>query len=118
MFCRLQFSARIAARALSRKRKRGKLMRTITSIMAVLTISTSANAQDKALIETLQKLDVKVFKADSADAKLRGEALRQLRENVNQRDVEAWRKIKTKADWEAFRDEKVAALRKSLGNFP
>src|SRR6476660_1289872 len=38
--------------------------------------------------------------------------------DANARDREAWSKINTKADWEKFRDERVAALRKSLGTFP
>src|SRR5438105_13279987 len=93
-------------------------MRIIVSIFFAAAICTGANAQDRDLIDALQKLDVRVFKPDSADAKLRGDALRKLREDVNRRDVEAWRAIKTKADWEKFRDERIARLRASLGNFP
>jgi cephalosporin-C deacetylase-like acetyl esterase len=81
-------------------------------------VGAPAAAQESDLVSALQKLDVRIFAADSADAKLRSETLRQLREDVNKKDVEAWRSIRNKADWEKFRNEKVTALRKSLGNFP
>jgi dienelactone hydrolase len=93
-------------------------MRIILASLLALIVCASARAQDKDLIDALQKLDVRVFKADSADAKLRGDTLRKLRDEVNKKDVAAWREIKTKADWEKFRDEKLAALRNSLGNIP
>ncbi len=37
---------------------------------------------------------------------------------ANQRDYDEWQKITTKADWEKFRDIRIAALKKSLGRFP
>jgi dienelactone hydrolase len=93
------------------------------SILAVLVISiaaaTGAAQEAKSeLIAALQRLDARVFKPDSPDANLPAQALRQLRDRVNLQDVEQWKKIKTKADWEKFRDERIAALRKSLGPFP
>ena len=93
-------------------------MRTIVAMIAALIVSASAIAQDKTVIDALQKLDARVFKPDSADAKLRSETLKKLREDVNKKDVETWRGIKTKADWEKFRDERIAKLRESLGTFP
>ena len=95
-------------------------MRAIIAILFMLIVCADLLAQDKnqELIDSLQKLDARVFKADSADAKLRSATLRQLREEVNKKDVEAWRAIKTKAEWEAFRDERIAKLRESLGKFP
>jgi dienelactone hydrolase len=93
-------------------------MRTIIAIVVGFTLCAGARAQDPQLVAALHKLDVKVFKADSADAKLRGDSLRQLRDEVNKRDVAAWRAIKTKADWERFRDERIARLKASLGKFP
>lgn len=93
-------------------------MRTIIAIAFALVASLNVHAQDQGLINEIQKLEVKIFKPDSADAKLRGDALRQLRDDVNKRDVEAWRAIKTKDDWEKFRDDKLAKLKGSLGTFP
>jgi dienelactone hydrolase len=37
---------------------------------------------------------------------------------ANRRDYDEWQKIKTKDDWEKFRDQRIAALKKSLGVFP
>ena len=96
---------------------------TRTTVIAVLglLISTSVRAQDKAdpaVVAALQKIESRVFKADAPEVNLRWDSLKQLREDVNKRDVEAWRAIKTKADWEKFRDERIAKLRASLGKFP
>src|SRR5262245_23573147 len=44
--------------------------------------------------------------------------LNQRLKEANRRDRGAWAKVQTKADWEKFRDERIAALRKSLGTFP
>jgi dienelactone hydrolase len=94
-------------------------MRTFLSIVLALTASSPLFAQaDAKLVAALQKLDAKVLKPDSADAKLRWDSLKAMRDDVNKRDVEAWRAIKTKADWEKFRDERIAKLRESLGKFP
>ena len=38
--------------------------------------------------------------------------------DANDRDREAWNKVKTRADWEKFRDERIEALRESLGTWP
>ncbi len=95
-------------------------MRHIVAITLALLFVAHADAQEKTkeLIDALHKLDARVFKPDSADAKLRSDTLRQMRDDVNKKDVEAWRAIKTKADWEAFRDARLAKLRDSLGKFP
>jgi len=39
-------------------------------------------------------------------------------EVVNQRDTEAWAKVKSKAEWERFCAPRIEALRESLGIFP
>ena len=44
--------------------------------------------------------------------------LRERRRQVNQNDVAAWRGLKSKADWEQMRRQRLDALRKSLGEFP
>lgn len=95
-------------------------MRRFVAIVLALSGTTQTPAQDKnqALIDALHGLDVRVFKPDSADARLRASALKQMRDEVNKKDVEAWRAIKTQADWEKFRDERLAKLRDSLGKFP
>jgi dienelactone hydrolase len=44
--------------------------------------------------------------------------LNQRLKEANHHDREAWAKIKTKADWEKFRDVRISALRESLGTWP
>ena len=95
-------------------------MRAIVAMLFALIVAANADAQGKNqdLIDTLQKLDVRVFAPDSAEAKLRWDSVKQMRDEVNKKDIEAWRGINTKADWEKLRDERIAKLRASLGNFP
>jgi hypothetical protein len=47
-----------------------------------------------------------------------GQWLKTAREQVNRRDIQAWEAIRTREDWEHFRDQRIAALKKSLGTFP
>jgi dienelactone hydrolase len=104
----------------SARSPRKNAMRPFVAITFSLLFTAHAAAQEKnkELIDALQKLDARVFKPGSADAKLRSDALRQMRDDVNKKDVELWRAVKTKADWEKFRDERLAKLRESLGTFP
>lgn len=44
--------------------------------------------------------------------------LRDQIKQANKRDREAWNEVKTKADWEKFRDKRIKALRESLGAWP
>src|SRR3954447_8519942 len=37
---------------------------------------------------------------------------------ANLREGRAWRQVRSRADWERFRDARLAALRTSLGPFP
>src|SRR5208283_2235606 len=37
---------------------------------------------------------------------------------VNARNREEWAKITTREQWEKYRDERVSALRRSLGDYP
>ncbi|HYT94936.1 MAG TPA: acetylxylan esterase [Gemmataceae bacterium] len=82
-------------------------------------------AQEKTqgdLADKLRALDARVFPADSEDAKKLPQMLSRdvqaRRAAVNQRETEAWRGLKTKADWERYRDPRIKALRDSLGTFP
>ena len=47
--------------------------------------------------------------SDDADARLR---------EANRRDARQWANVRSKADWEKFRDARLQALRDSLGSFP
>lgn len=72
------------------------------------------------MADELRSLDSNVLSSGE-----RGALTRMLRNDVqarckaaNQRDKEAWEKVKSKDDWEKFRTPRIEALRKSLGIFP
>ncbi|MBM3457049.1 MAG: hypothetical protein FJX77_00735, partial [Armatimonadetes bacterium] len=44
--------------------------------------------------------------------------LRRRRDEVNRRDREAWTRIQSRQEWEAFLQPRIEALRRSLGQFP
>jgi cephalosporin-C deacetylase-like acetyl esterase len=74
------------------------------------------------LADTLRGLDPTVLATDAEKAKvLQGMLSRDVRSRMdaaNRRDAELWSAIKTKADWERFRDQHIDALRSSLGVYP
>ena len=47
----------------------GTIMRAVFAVIFVLAVGANVSAQDKALVEEIKKLDARVFKPDSADAK-------------------------------------------------
>jgi len=83
-------------------------------------------ADEKTLAEAVRKLQPNVIAVEGKVTKTQRDELRRTvstdirnrRRKANLADVEAWRKIKTVKQWEAFRDARVAALKKSLGTFP
>jgi cephalosporin-C deacetylase-like acetyl esterase len=66
-------------------------------------------------------LDGTVF-TDPADrrrmAEMWGKDVRQRRIAANNRETDAWRNVRTQKDWQAFRDTRIEALRRSLGVAP
>jgi cephalosporin-C deacetylase-like acetyl esterase len=70
----------------------------------------------------LGKLDGTVLATDRDKAKQLGQMLsrsaRSRRDAINQSETRAWEEIKTRQDWEPYRDIRVRALRDSLGRFP
>jgi cephalosporin-C deacetylase-like acetyl esterase len=81
--------------------------------MSSLVLLAALLAQADDLASQLRELDAKVLPAElprmlSRDARARIE-------QANQRESKAWSEIKTRADWEAYRDLKIRALRDSLG---
>lgn len=54
---------------------------------------------------------------ETARRMLSNDVRRRIRE-ANLKDVAAWRKVDSRAAWEAFRNERVAKLKRSLGQFP
>ncbi|MBM82293.1 MAG: hypothetical protein CMJ78_17135 [Planctomycetaceae bacterium] len=77
-------------------------------------------SEAKAILQHLETLDPNVFSTAKPVSEI--EPRRQLIEYVKKRrrtfnasDVFAWRKIKTREQWEQFRSQRIDALRASLG---
>jgi cephalosporin-C deacetylase-like acetyl esterase len=51
-------------------------------------------------------------------AEMIGRDIRRRTAEVNARNLAAWRKIATREEWEKYRDERLARLRHSLGEYP
>ena len=81
----------------------------LTLLLAAVLLSSGDD-----LAEKLRKLDPKV----GAEGKtIRDDARDRIRA-VNLRESRAWRKIRTREEWEAYRDKRIVALDRSLGSFP
>jgi len=78
------------------------------------------NGRSKELPDGLRGLKAEVLSAEEqarAIGALDEDCRERLRE-ANRRDAAAWAKVQSRADWERFRDERIKALRESLGQFP
>jgi hypothetical protein len=78
-------------------------------------------ATDKLAKELRDYATAELAKVPGKDGKFSTALPDYLRDQIklaNQRDREAWNKVKTRADWEKFRDERIKALRDSLGTWP
>jgi cephalosporin-C deacetylase-like acetyl esterase len=91
--------------------------------LAILALGCSvslASAGD--LADELRRLDVRVVPADSEKAKelprMLGRDARGRIDAANRRETEAWNKISNREEWERYRDQRIQALRRSLGEFP
>jgi cephalosporin-C deacetylase-like acetyl esterase len=79
------------------------------------------DATDKLAKELRDYATAELAKVPGKDGKYSTALPDYLREQIkqaNQRDREAWNAVKTKEDWETFRDERIKALRESLGTWP
>ena len=92
----------------------------ITLFFTTLCAPPLARSADEELVKKLQSLDTHVSPAadrESISNQVRDQQRRLMRE-ANERSSAEWRQIKTRDDWERFRREKLAALKKSLGSWP
>ncbi len=93
----------------------------LTVVSAMWTGSVSGQEKDE-LAAKLRQLDARVLSSGEADARkfgqMLGQDIRTRRTETNRRESTAWRALKTRADWELFRDARLKALRASLGNYP
>jgi cephalosporin-C deacetylase-like acetyl esterase len=84
--------------------------------------TTGSPATKDGLAAALRRLDGRVLTAGPAQAtqlrQMLGDDVRARLRAANRRETEAWQKVKSRADWERFRDVRLQALRRSLGQFP
>lgn len=67
---------------------------------------------------SIGEIDPRVLPPDRKAPEAVLQATRELLRAANRKSSEDWRAIATREDWEAFRDRKIEALRRSLGTFP
>jgi cephalosporin-C deacetylase-like acetyl esterase len=95
--------------------------RTIAGVIVMLLFGVAHSAGDD-LTARLRDLNATVIPADSEQGKqlprmLSRQVQARLRE-ANQRESRLWQHIRTRAEWEQYRDPRIKALRTSLGTFP
>ena len=85
-----------------------------------LCLPSLAPADDEQLVKSLRTLDANVVPAAERDAMVNQvrDHLRRLLREANEHSSVEWQQIKTREDWERFRSDKLAALKKSLGSWP
>ncbi len=71
------------------------------------------------LADKLRSYDANVFPSDQREeaTSMLSKYVRARRDAANVRSTMMWRKVRTKQDWEKFRDAPIGALRKSLGSW-
>ena len=91
-------------------------------LLAGVALPRSEAADKSPLADQLRALDGRVVAAESDMAKQLPRMLSQHARDglraANERETRAWREVKTRADWERYRDVRIQALRDSLGTFP
>ncbi len=79
-----------------------------------------AEEMAKKLVDELRAMNANALSAEeqARSAAMLDEDCRTRLREANRRDAAAWAKVKSRADWERFRDERIKALSDSLGQFP
>lgn len=84
------------------------------SLLFPFFLVTSASVRaDETLVKALQRLDSRIYteKDDQKQlAEMLGADIRKRRRDANERETAAWEKVKTKEDWETFRDARLKWL--------
>lgn len=72
------------------------------------------------LADQIRRLETRVLSEidGKSPRKMVASDIRARRKAANERSSREWRAIKNRAEWEAFRKARLAALRRSLGTFP
>jgi dienelactone hydrolase len=87
-------------------------------LLLALLSAPALRAQGEDLPGKLRALDAQVIRSDRDLRRMLSEDIQTRRQEMNQRETRAWRKITTKQEWERYRDKRLQALRTSLGDFP
>jgi cephalosporin-C deacetylase-like acetyl esterase len=96
----------------------------LLAIMSILACATwsGATVQNDDLAKKVRDLDVRILTADKDQAKVAANMVysdvRARIKAANKRETMNWRNLKDRAAWEKYRDERIEALRKSLGEIP
>jgi hypothetical protein len=97
-------------------------MSRLSLLALLLTLPARADEATDALAKELRDYATaelaKVPDKDGKYSTVLPDYLNQRIKEANQLDREAWAKVHTKADWEQFRDQRIKALRESLGTWP
>ncbi|MEX1097553.1 MAG: hypothetical protein WED34_16020 [Planctomycetales bacterium] len=87
--------------------------------------ATRGDEPEGGLAGAIRRLDPRVAASDAITDEQRAalrnmlsDDLRRRLGEANRRDLAAWRAITSRGDWERLRDERIAALRRSLGRYP
>ena len=97
--------------------------RALVFLSCGLSVCTAADTPDGGTDKTaraLTELSTKVLN-DKDRMQFRDQAWNAVRSRgrlANQRDLAGWAQLKTRAQWERFRDERLRRLRTALGGFP
>ena len=91
-------------------------------LCGILLIPRFASAEEKTSLSAaeVKAWDANVLgdtEASQRERMLSDDARARLRE-ANRRETRAWRAIRSRSEWEGYRDKRIAALRKSLGETP
>jgi hypothetical protein len=94
----------------------------LTLLAAVATSPGVGGEPRDDLAAQLRALEPRVLPAEGDETRQLAQLLAQdTRAGIraaNERETRAWREVKTRADWERFRDTRIQALRDALGPFP
>ncbi|HEY8504321.1 MAG TPA: acetylxylan esterase [Gemmataceae bacterium] len=102
-------------------RPRCRIVAAVSILLSTFSPAPAAGADEPAA-EALRGLDAAVLPAagelgkDPAGMLARDQRRRLV--EVHRRENAAWGKVRTRAEWERFRDRRLRALRESLGRFP
>jgi cephalosporin-C deacetylase-like acetyl esterase len=90
--------------------------------VALFPLPRSKGADKNTLADQLRELEGRVLPPEGDLAKqlprMLGQHARDGIRAANERETRAWREVKTRAEWDRYRDSRIQALRDSLGTFP